>query len=285
MVNSQGGESMNRRNLMISGVSASIISFLPTKALTQGGPGVYIGPAPLAESSPADLDLVRRRLASFFERVVALSNASPPPGTNASNGWFVKAMQEDAELNVAQRPIATTTIGGNGVGSIALNAMTALRAGFNHENHFASGLTYLPVAIDAFNAAMPAIKNIAVSAFEAYATSGATIKQLEQQVKTEIDNIGSTVAKSGMVLSGTHANGWISVDIRDRAQALINFIDAVKRAHDSAALDFFEILKAILLSFTKFSTSEHDPWLKAEWQIGFTGVCSSAAKLMRHPPE
>lgn len=195
---------------------------------------------PISIASPAwsqatpvaaeDLDRIRKRAASFFERIVALSVASSPPGLNASNGWFVKAMQGDGELAIAQRPISTDSPGGAVCADLTQAAMKACRDGFAPGLYKSSGLTNLRLAMDVFNAALPSLLEISAKIVAAVYTGGATGAAISQDVNQQVSSLGEAVKGRGIVTNGEHANGWISSGVRDGANGVIGRIDQAKGA-------------------------------------------------------
>lgn len=264
---------INRRLLLLGSMLLPICA--NGRATAQGA---------LNEVDPNDLDRIRRRLASFFERTVALSAASPPPGVNATNGYFVNGMRGDAELAVAQRPIQTDSPGGAICGDLAQALMRACRDGFAPGLHRASGLTYLPLAIQTFNNVLPSLLEISAKIVAAIYTGGAMGAAIASDVNQQVQSLGE-IAGRNFVTSGEHANGWISVGVRDQANAVVSQIDQRISALPADGRDYLEILKVLLGQLAALPTEGHDPWLRAEWQIGFTAVCATGAKVMRNPPE
>lgn len=233
---------------------------------------------------PSDLERIRKRLASFFERVTALSVASPPPGVNASNGWFVKAMREDSELAVAQRPIQTDSAGGAACADLTQALMRACREGFAPGLHKASGLTYLPLARETFTKVLPTLLEISAKIVAAVYTGGAAGAAISADVNAQIRSLGEVAGKN-FVSSGEHANGWISVAVRDQAKGVINRVDQQLPTLSASGRDYLAIIKVLLDQMAALPTQGHDPWLRAEWQVGFTAVCATGAKVMRNPPD
>jgi hypothetical protein len=233
---------------------------------------------------PADLDRIRRRLASFFERVVALSTASPPPGVNASNGYFVNGMLNDVELAVAQRLIQTDSLGGTRCAELTQTVMTACRQGFTPGLHETNGLEYLPLAIETFRRTLPSLLEISARIVAAVYVGGAVGAIIMQDVNHQISSLGE-IAGRNFVTGGNHANGWISVGVRDNANSVVNQINNGVDNLSADGRDYLEILKVLLQEMAALPTGGHDPWLRADWQLGFTLICLTGAKMMRNPPE
>ena len=235
--------------------------------------------------SASDLDRARRRMAAFFDRAVALSVGSPPPGTNASNGWFTNGMVNDAELDIYQRPLQSEDSGGIWAADLSLSYISKVRAPFGRGLHAASGLTYLPLAKDTFIAALPGVVSLVIDILAAIYSDGASTARtsIGQQVQADIDQMGRSIAERGMVTSGEHPNGYISGEMRDRmTEFLTDKTFSTNLGPDGN--DYKEIIKVLATKMRDLPTDGHDPWLRADWQLRFTAISMTAAKVMKNPP-
>lgn len=233
-----------------------------------------------------ELDLVKTRLGGFFARSAQIAKDSLPPGANAANGYFVNGMKSDAELNIIMREFDVTSTGGKLMAYYAMQFMQRVRAGFEPGTHFATGLTYLPLAKDVINAALPQIAALVVSIVAAVYTSGgseaaAESSETQASIMEQINGLGAAVIAKGVVSSGEHANGWISAATRDRSAEMVTELNNRPYNMGAKARDFLSILKAIAKSYGQLPTEGHDPWLRGDWQLGFTAVCLTGAKAMR----
>ena len=236
----------------------------------------------LAQTSTAqsDIDLVRSRVAAYLNKVVALSRASPPPGLNASNGWFVNAMKGDPQLALAGRNIETDSPGGQAMAGVANSFMTACRAGFGPGLHGATGLTYLPLAIQVLDAAKGSIIKLAGDVLAVAYGGPGVAKAAMPRIRADLDRVSDEVKSKGVVTNGEHANGWISVEMRNQAAAAAQRAADAKAGLPARSRDVLEIIRVTCTSIAALPTDKHDPWLRADWQLGFQTVCEAGVEAL-----
>ena len=279
----------SRREIVVGLPALALASslLLPvSRAVAQVDPLPAINPNAFYFLSQDDLDEVKQRLGGFFDRCARIAIDNPAPGANASNGYFVNGIKSDPELNIIMREFDFQSDGGKLMGIYAMQFMQRVRAGFEPGTHFATGLTYGVLARDVINAILPQIAGIVVSIIAAVYTEGGSEAAAESSdskasIMDQINGLGDAVAAKGMVSSGEHANGWISVATRDRQNEMVDILNNKPVTFGGKTKQFLNILKAISKSYAQLPTDGHDPWLKANWQLGFTAVCLAGAKAMR----
>jgi hypothetical protein len=89
------------------------------------------------------------------------------------------------------------------------------------------------------------------------------------------------VEESGNVLSGGHANGWISVDIKDAAKDLKRKLAKLKRSAGSDANRIADVILETCKKLERLQTDNHKPWLRAEWQLAFQVIMDATAVTLR----
>ncbi|WP_267396518.1 MULTISPECIES: hypothetical protein [unclassified Sphingomonas] len=232
-------------------------------------------PAPTLWGTSDDIEQYRRDIGKFFDRLAAAAEGNPPPGMNAANGFFVKAVQDDAELKSVAPPRKT---GDDPEGQRIFAALASFEAKvletFKLPNAHGRWSTNAGVAWDAFQKLKNDIPPVITAIGGAVATvNPATIAALAESVKSLIDKIHN----AGVVYEGDHANGYIQSGVHDAAVQLKDVLDDV-HAHpvDPFAGKFAQAMSAILDKLIALNF-ENNPWLRGEWQVSFQAITRAGA--------
>lgn len=231
----------------------------------------------------SDLQRVYRRLGQFFSLTADAAFANPPPGVAATNGWFIRYMNENAALDVAVRPISTTTNDGAQCAEIALLFMQKVKAGFSRGLHNAHWLGNWDLALKAFNNMLPQLLIIAAEIVAMIYTSGAASAALGNDAQQRINNLGAVSGRRGPI-QGNHANGWIPSDLQGRMSEWMADMEGRKASLSPQAQDFCEILKVFAGKIASRTGDRGPHWLKADFQIAYASIATAGVQVMNNPP-
>ena len=94
----------------------------------------------------------------------------------------------------------------------------------------------------------------------------------------ELGKLIDQVADSGNVWSGAHANGWLAKSLKDKANSARQRLAERTMPGDAAKVG--SVVDSSLAAFSILNTRGQDPWLRADNQIKFEGVCRCAAMAL-----
>lgn len=235
--------------------------------------------AQASTDATAEARAVRERAIQYFDLIVRLSKNSPPPGLNASNGHFVTGLRRNASLGRWRSPIPVVTDEGMVLWEAFRDIALGIHNGFRPGLHRASGITYLPLAWTAMVNAFPQMIQIVRSAFAAVASRS---PQDIARVVNDIEEIRRALRRRRVVTNGAHANGWISVSVRDNLRVAGRTMERHEgRVTTETGRETLAVLRAYARGLTRLRTEGHRPWLRAEWQAGFQGLTELAARTLR----
>ncbi|WP_148649421.1 hypothetical protein [Novosphingobium barchaimii] len=268
---------INRRLVIVNGAVA-----IAAVALPFGSVGSAVAQEPNLE---ADLAAVRKRLASYYKKVTNASLASPPPGAAASNGWFVKYMKDDADLSVTQRPIQTATSEGKICADLAQGMMAYCRSGFGPGTYKANWATSFDMLLANLEAATSGFTQMASQMVHSILGDIPVVNSIVEQIDGQINQLAASARQKGPT-SGDHANGWISVGVRDGANAWLGQSNgALGNLTAPKSKDLVETMKVFANAMAGLNTEGHSPWLKGEWQVGFGAITSTAYHVLEAEPD
>jgi hypothetical protein len=234
----------------------------------------------------SELLYVKKRFEVFFDRVNELSAASRPPGRNAANGWFRQAMNTDATIlaagGEAEQPLTGDALT---LHAIYVALAQGLRGSFVHGNYGASWATHSTIVgekLDGMSKQVFAVVGSIFMLMSGDEESDETQNQEKQNFLTALGNLMTVVFKDDFVGSGAHANGWISVSAKNSALGVLSMLN---QAFSESVSDDGDRIAAVIRSacvqVAGLQTQGHNPWLRADWQIKFQGICGAAAITLR----
>jgi hypothetical protein len=223
---------------------------------------------------------VKQRLQNYFQRIIELSAAAEPPGKNAANGWLREYMVNDGVI--IQCGAAPTVP----VSDDALKLFQAYsyfyvlleRAFRDNGNHYSSIALAPHVLFDNMGAFLGDLITVIASIVSLIEGDQNQQDAAEASVVQAVTKLAKDVANSGVVWSGAHANGWISVYAQAAAnwtiqnQLNVNFPKGT--ATDAGAVA--DVLRSVCERIAALDTKGHDPWLRADWQVSFETIMRAA---------
>lgn len=226
-----------------------------------------------------DIEQYRRDFALFLERIAIASEGNPPPGSNAANGWFVKAVRDDAEIkNVAPPRAKADDPQAEKIFSILSIFEGRVMEAFTFENYKSSWTKSGKLAFDALDAMKGDLAKIAASIRAVITWDAPALIALGKS----IDDLIKNVHKSGLQYEGAHANGHINQAVLDAANQAKASFDAVVSAQDGdpLAIAFSKASSTIMQDIIAIGKLDNDPWLEAAWQIRMQAICRLGSELL-----
>lgn len=208
----------------------------------------------------------------YFQWLADQSKLAPPPGSNAANGWFREAIVHENGAP-ADQPI-----------DAADAPAQAIQAAYRHfRSNFRDN-----VDRDGGNVQSGAFGNLPgfVEAVRAY--SEQIVAVLSAIFVGQDDGRAARIAKAaaeaeessktiGFKVDGTHMNGWVSHMARDRANEARPMLQPALDSGDADAQRIGRVLYDGFGQIAQLRTEGHNPWLRAEWQLGFQVVGEAIA--------
>jgi len=224
-----------------------------------------------------DVLYVKQRLQNYLSRIVELSKADAPPGKNAASGHFREHVISDPAIaRCGMEPTMTLPEETQPL----YNAFTFFysmvqRAFRDNPNYYAHWSTHSSVLLPNLLAIGTEIVTLAIDIIQLLSAGNDDDKgKARESVARSIEATVHKIEASGSVWEGHHASGWISVGVRDAANATIrDYLDpgfAAGRASDAATIA--NIFRRMCTDLANLPTKGHEPWLRAEWQVKFQAI-------------
>ncbi len=226
-----------------------------------------------------DVEQYRRDFAKFLERIAVASEGNPPPGSNAANGWFVKAVRDDPEIkNVAPPRAKADDPQAEKIFVILSNFEGRVMEAFHFENYESSWTKSGKLAFDALDKMKGDLAKVAASIKAVISWDPASLIALGKS----IDDLIKNVHKSGLQYEGAHANGHINKAVLDAATQAKTSFDGIVAAQggDPLAVAFATASSKIMEDIIAIGQLDNDPWLVAEWQIKMQAICRLGSELL-----
>lgn len=225
----------------------------------------------------AEFDEVADLVQDLFETLFRSSHEKPPPGKNAANGYFRGNLLDRLPNLKASDAVPTDARLAKLVEARNLFKDSIYRAFANNANHTTSIWRDSGIWDSTLTVVWKDLVKFIVTAFAYYNSAGGDGQQSGENAEEQealakaIADLTDAVEKSGVVYSGTHCNGWISGGVDNAGEATQNLIPVAdfanppKDAIDHLAL----ILRAVATQYRAINNKNHNPWLRADWQVEF----------------
>jgi hypothetical protein len=225
-----------------------------------------------------DVDQYRRDVAKFFERIATLSEANEPPGANAANGWFIKAVRDDQEIKKVAPPRGTADDPeAEQIFSLLNEFETKVVEAFNFENYDSGWHKSSRLALKVLDELKDKIGPVIADIVRVVNKDVTAIGKLVEDTKALIDKIHN----SGLVYEGAHANGWIQPAVKEAAtKAHDGFAQIVANKQDSLAHEFARAMVEITKAIKTIPDFENKPWLYGDWQISIQAIMRAGATTL-----
>ncbi len=226
----------------------------------------------------AEFDAVAKLVEDYFSAAYRASEAAPPPGKNAANGYFRGYLLDwlPALPNLPAPPTDPRALK-------IVQARDALRDGVHSTlarcaNYHARLLTHLGIVTSTFEQFWQEIGGVVVAAFAALGGSGEGEEdendEEQEDLAKALETLFNAISNSPIVFGGTHANGWISGGVDNTGETAARFVDVVEfREPPVDAYDRLgTIIRAVAGGYRAINNKVHRPWLRADWQVEFEGL-------------
>lgn len=247
----------------------------------------------MAQEMPSDVEYERtkgvlQRFNEYCERTAAISKINPPPGLNAANALFFKQWLDDQKRLELQSNSTTGRQGGPQIypGIIGGTESFKIAEPFVHfmivaerafqEQCFETSWTrnidlLVPVAEANIANIERALRNVIGL------LSGNDLESAAADLARQIQESRRYVSEKKVVGSGCHANGNIAWRIQNGAtEALEKLNAAVPPGAQTYVQPIANVMRETFTAIAGLDSSNHDPWLRGEWQLGFETIMVSA---------
>lgn len=225
----------------------------------------------------AQFDEVADLVQDLFETLFRSSQDAPPPGKNAANGYFRGNLLDRIPKLKAGDIVPTDARLAKLVQARNVFKDSVHEAFSRNANHTSSIWRDSGIWDSTLTVVWKDLITFIVKAFEYYNSAGGDGQQSGENAKEQealakaISDLYDAVEKSGVIFSGTHCNGWISGGVDNAGEAtqnllpLADFADPPSDAIDHLGL----ILRAVATQYRAINNKNHNPWLRADWQVEF----------------
>jgi hypothetical protein len=225
-------------------------------------------------------------LVDYFGRIADIARLNPPPGPNAANGYFREKMLHDSRLRQIRIDLRDvkyaeggTEGGTNGIRNMSMAIDTIWDAFAESPNYYSDAGRSLPLFITLLQASKNQVMALgaAIAHFIASEGGAQSIEELSTAAKALLDQL----EHSGLVVKGRHANGHISVGVKRTAQGTIQRIVDDSAQFGDHEKKVAERVKKICELLLELPTDNHDPWLRADWQVRFGQICDAGQVMLK----
>lgn len=219
---------------------------------------------------------LKAQLGDFCATVAQLSKDNAPPAMNAASGYFREAMWSGKELVPLASPYPGALASGDGkeLYDLIVQFGQSLKSAFAPENVSATGFTNSKLFIDSVEQLGREVGAVVKDVISLFAGKADYLK-LEKDVKDLIDKTKNL----GVKLNGTHANGWISKNVKGAAEQIKSSATALEGSlTDQEAKAFAGLIRNICAKIKAIPDFQNDPWLYGEWQIEFQAIMDAAGQ-------
>lgn len=225
-----------------------------------------------------DVDQYRRDVAKFFERIATLSEENQPPGANAANGWFIKAVRDDQEIKKVAPPRGSADDPeAEQIFSVLTALETKILEAFSFENYDSGWHKSSRLALKVLEELKDKIGPVLADIVRVVNKDITAIGKLVEDTKALIDKVHN----SGIVYEGAHANGWIQPAVKDAAtKAHEAFAQIVANKQDPLAHELARAMVEITRAIMAIPDFENKPWLYGDWQISIQAIMRAGATTL-----
>jgi hypothetical protein len=224
----------------------------------------------------------RKLMSDYFAALAHASAAAPPPGPNAANGWFRKAVYEDLKMGPyadVHFPSADTEAVHGAFAKLA----SGIHSAFAPDNYCSSVWTNGDLFIQALNNFKGQIANVVIAIFGSSSDDPQKKDQKKQDLGKAIGDLISAISGSKVQYHGCHMNGWISGGVHGVGVAMAPVVAGLTIT-DPEADEARKILKDVCDRLAAISLRNFSPWLDAQWQVEFQTVAAAAAAAFSFTP-
>jgi hypothetical protein len=234
----------------------------------------------------------RVRFRDYCDNTAAVLQQFSPPGTNAGNGlwpgeWLGNLERLKIQYNTTDgtrhgpvRYPGVTTPEAAAVDRLLVEFMIRTEGSINQykDPANASWKNNGHVITDVMNAIVGPVMTIVTNIL---LLTGGDKKEDRQKAAVEIAKAlaaaGEDLKKKGIVSEGSHANGLLAVQMQERMRNFAAFpLDQPATSATSRAM--VEIIRKTAAGIGELDTTNQDPWMRPDWQLGYEAVLRSAAR-------
>lgn len=225
------------------------------------------------------LKYVATRFEQFTDRCEEIARRNRPPGKNAANGWVRERMRDDDEIvRCGHAPTLPLDGDADALFDIYMMFYGRIRGAFiSRPNYSAHWLTHISVSLPA----LKRLVGIVASILELATSDEEERERIAAELAQRITETYNEVRESGNVMSGGHANGWISVDVKDASSDIKKKLVKLKRTASRDAIKIADVILEACKRLERLPVDNHKPWLRAEWQLGFQAIMDATTVTLR----
>lgn len=226
-----------------------------------------------------NVEIITAYLKQLSGRMAQLSKDSPPPHTNQANGYFRQAVLTDqitkdlpafpVDFDISEEPSNTLLLTARDFQGELVNAFTPPDQDVGPGNY--------PKVIFQVPEVVVGVIKIVGSIIGVIVDSSA-LAAAAAEIEKDINDIANATDRNGPGLSGDAMNGFISVNVQQISQTYISKLSS--GAWDPNTQLIASALLQTCNALAQLNTTGHDPWLLAEWQIGFQGIMEGLNKAL-----
>lgn len=231
-------------------------------------------------STDEQFSFLKTRMKDYFARLAWVSEQWTPPGKNAANGnWPVNTIN-DAPLKNTE---GQTAIQFDGDGEKLLQILSqfqdGIRQALSTPNASANAWKNLPLFWDVFKDGISTVIDVVTDVYNLFSDDKEKQKQAKEKLFSDIEALIKKIEDNGMVENGEHANGTISLAVRDRSNEAIAALDRdFPTGSTSQFQKLADALRVVCKKLSALKTEDHDPWLRPEWQVSFQATTKGASE-------
>ncbi|OQP64775.1 hypothetical protein A3860_18630 [Niastella vici] len=223
---------------------------------------------------------VIQRMLDYIYSVYSNSTQFSPPGTNATNGYFQLSFREERMSNFGSA--ATILFQNKDVRDLHecyQNFVDVTNKAFTRNDLYcSSGFQTVMLNVNTIANAVKIIGDFVIL----IGGNEESRKKAEKDLAEDIGKLMASVNEKGVVRSGCHGNGWVSVYIKNSCPAMKDTINNILLINptDPDIINIKTLFNNFYDQLSTLETGNHNPWLTGDWQIQFTSYFLAFAKAL-----
>jgi hypothetical protein len=244
-----------------------------------------------ASQKEADFRTLRSDMSQFFSQFWVLSRRHAPPAPNAASGGFVTAVLTDDTLLRFLQSRGFIDQEANRIDAIfrefVRDTLRSFEAGDPGRRglHSADWTSSHEIFMTEFNVYKGLIIDSVTTIIHIVTGDEPDLPGDVVNILVDINNILKHLS-SNYVTHGEHGNGWIAPGVQEAAKRAFRTIhhhpEYFRSKYAKGVSNVF--LESTRLIYINLPT-HNDPWLRADWQLGFAALCGTAGSAFALLPK